>query len=88
VKAGRFVLKPPELAAMLNRQWSSRPTSIIGFPASPQSPGFLGPGNPTITPPDAEGNQWIPNQKRRKIGGKNINARKFFYHPFSYLIAQ
>jgi hypothetical protein len=39
VNVGRFGLKPPELAATLNRQWSSQQTSIIGFLVSIQAPG-------------------------------------------------
>jgi hypothetical protein len=48
VKVGRFVLKPPELAAMLARQWSSRWTPSIGFPASIQARGSWGTKKPYL----------------------------------------
>jgi hypothetical protein len=49
VKVGRFVLKPPELAAMLARLWISRWASIIGFSASIQVRGSWGTKNPYLS---------------------------------------
>jgi hypothetical protein len=48
VKVRRFVLKPPELAAMLRHQWNARQPPIIGFPASIQALGSWGTKKPYL----------------------------------------
>jgi hypothetical protein len=45
--AGRIVLKPPELAAMLSRQWSSRQRQSLAFQVPFKRLVLGGPRNPT-----------------------------------------
>jgi len=46
-KAGRIVVKPPELEATLCRQWDAQWAGFIGLTASAQVPGWWGTKNPS-----------------------------------------